>query len=77
MRTTAEDHFQDVRLLSFDAEKLSWNPGDVVTIRPQNSDAQVEELFELFAEHKFPFNEETVVRIEEIDAGKLVFAFIY
>lgn len=77
MRTTAEDHFQDVRLLSFDAEKLSWNPGDVVAIRPQNSDAQVEELFNLFSENRFPFNEKTVIRIEEIDAGKFVYAFVY
>ncbi|CAH2059077.1 unnamed protein product, partial [Iphiclides podalirius] len=40
MRTTDENHFQDVRLLTLktcDESKLDYKPGDVFNIRPRNS----------------------------------------
>lgn len=73
MRTTADDHFQDVRLISFDSTGIEWAPGDVLIVRPQNSDEQVDELFHILGEHNLPLHPGTVIRISEIDSGKLEF----
>jgi len=42
-RTTALSHFQDVRFLRMkcQTEDLSWEPGDVLDVQPQNSDEAV------------------------------------
>lgn len=69
-RTTAEDHFQDVRLLSFESKKLSWIPGDILNIRPHNSSDKVDELFALLEELQVPIYPETMVRITEKTAGE-------
>lgn len=69
-RTTSADHFQDVRLLTFDAERAQWNPGDVLICRPKNSLENVESIFNLFAEYGLNLFPETVVLVEEIDKGK-------
>lgn len=70
IRTTAEDHFQDVRLISFKSENLHWQPGDVLIVRPENSDEQVNEFFAICQEHGFDFGTDSIVSITEIDAGK-------
>ncbi|XP_031633473.1 NADPH-dependent diflavin oxidoreductase 1 [Contarinia nasturtii] len=67
-RTTAEEHFQDVRLISFKSDLLNWQPGDVLVVRPNNSDEQVDELFDIFNEHNFEFGADTIVQLHEIDA---------
>ncbi|KAB7500024.1 NADPH-dependent diflavin oxidoreductase 1 [Armadillidium nasatum] len=48
LRKTSVDHFQDVRLIEFDVTSLSYshNPGDILTIQPQNLDEYVEEFIE-------------------------------
>lgn len=69
-RTTAEEHYQDVRLISFDNTGVVWAPGDVLVVRPQNSDENVDELFRIISEHHLPLNANTLVRITEIDSGK-------
>lgn len=69
-RTTAENHFQDVRLISFSSENLSWKPGDVLVVRPENSDEQVDELFSIFSEYNFDFDAGTIINLSEIDSGK-------
>lgn len=69
-RLTAENHYQDVRLISFKSDQLNWQPGDILVIRPQNSDEQINELFDIFNEHGFDFNADTIVQLTEIDAGK-------
>ncbi|RXG51798.1 NADPH-dependent diflavin oxidoreductase 1 [Armadillidium vulgare] len=48
LRKTSTDHFQDVRLIEFDVTSLSYshNPGDILTIQPQNLDEYVEEFIE-------------------------------
>lgn len=38
-------------------------------VRPQNSEEHVDELFNLFAEHKLGFNADTVIKLDEIDSG--------
>lgn len=69
-RTTAADHFQDVRLLSFDSKKLSWTPGDILNVRPQNSADQVDEFFALLEALQVPIYPETMVRMTEKSNGK-------
>ncbi|KRY19819.1 NADPH-dependent diflavin oxidoreductase 1 [Trichinella patagoniensis] len=42
-RITAEDHFQDVRLISFELKPpIAYLPGDVVWVRPANLDESVQ-----------------------------------
>jgi sulfite reductase alpha subunit-like flavoprotein len=50
-RVTSADHFQDVRLISFDltGSSLTYAPGDVAMIQPQNSDENVDLFFQIFA----------------------------
>lgn len=69
-RTTDEDHFQDVRLLSFDAKKLSWSPGDILNVRPQNRQTMVDDFFALMEELQVPIYPETMVRITKKSDGK-------
>ena len=57
-------------MISFNSDHLHWQPGDVLVVRPQNSDAQVDELFDIFKEHDFNFGPNTIVKLNEIDAGK-------
>ncbi|XP_053682767.1 NADPH-dependent diflavin oxidoreductase 1 [Sabethes cyaneus] len=67
-RTTAEDHFQDVRLITFPKKHVTWKAGDVVYVRPENSPEAVTRLFELFLEHGLNWYKETVIKIQEIDS---------
>ncbi|TKR89730.1 hypothetical protein L596_013787 [Steinernema carpocapsae] len=48
-RVTAEDHFQDTRLISFDnsEEVLSYNPGDVLMVHPENPKETVDLALEI------------------------------
>ncbi|XP_073496614.1 NADPH-dependent diflavin oxidoreductase 1 isoform X2 [Phyllobates terribilis] len=48
-RVTAQEHFQDVRLIEFDITKsgIHFAPGDVVMIQPQNSPKDVQEFCSL------------------------------
>ncbi|XP_037945480.1 NADPH-dependent diflavin oxidoreductase 1-like, partial [Teleopsis dalmanni] len=67
LRTTSEDHFQDVRLLSFTHSKdVNWQPGDVLQLRPCNSDANVSAFFELIKEHNINFNANTIIELSTI-----------
>lgn len=69
MRTTALDHFQDVRLISFSQGNLRWNMGDVAYIRPRNSEESVNELFEIFKEHNLNFYNGEYIMLED-DEGE-------
>lgn len=69
-RTTAEEHFQDVRLISLSCDNLIWKPGDVLIVRPENSDEQVSELFSIFQEHDFDYHEKTIIKLKEYDSGE-------
>lgn len=59
-----------MRLISFKSDHLNWRPGDVLVVRPKNSDEQINELFDIFQEHGFDFGPETIVKLSEIDMGK-------
>lgn len=71
-RTTSLDHFQDVRLLTFDASLAKWNPGDVLLCRPKNSSEKVEQLFNLFSQNNLNLHRSTIILINEIDDGKWI-----
>lgn len=75
-RTTDDNHFQDVRLISLAVNDVKWSPGDVLMLRPRNADDKVAELFELFAEHGLDFREDTVVQIRQFDDGKFIVQLI-
>lgn len=51
LRVTTIDHFQDVRLITFDLKEsgISYSPGDVAMIQPRNSDDKVDKFFEVFS----------------------------
>ncbi|XP_073837934.1 NADPH-dependent diflavin oxidoreductase 1 [Musca autumnalis] len=63
VRTTDMEHFQDVRLLKFEAEKSTWSPGDILQVQPQNSREQIEDFFSWVKEHNLDFSPDTVVEI--------------
>ena len=46
-RVTAEDHFQETRLIRFSIEG-SYDPGDVINIKPCNPDGYVDMVFDAF-----------------------------
>jgi sulfite reductase alpha subunit-like flavoprotein len=51
-RLTAHDHFQDVRLIEFDCEntnRIQYEAGDVLAMRPSNLSKNVEKFLELFS----------------------------
>ncbi|XP_064542258.1 NADPH-dependent diflavin oxidoreductase 1 [Drosophila montana] len=68
-RTTAEDHFQDVRLLRLNSGQTpTWQPGDVLEVQPQNSREHIQEFFDLLKEHQLDFNASTVVEVSSAHA---------
>lgn len=50
LRVTSGEHFQDVRLISFDLNDsgIAYSPGDVVMIQPTNSDEKMDMFFQVF-----------------------------
>lgn len=63
-RTTALDHFQDVRLLKFDfPNSVHWSPGDILQVQPCNSQAKVNDFFAWAKEYKLDFDRNTTVQI--------------
>lgn len=50
VRVTSAEHFQDVRLITFDLNDsgITYSPGDVVLVQPTNSDDKVDMLFQVF-----------------------------
>lgn len=49
-RVTTVNHFQDVRLISLDigGSGITYAPGDVVVVQPQNLDESVDRFFKVF-----------------------------
>ncbi|XP_067643825.1 NADPH-dependent diflavin oxidoreductase 1 [Eurosta solidaginis] len=67
LRTTHINHFQDVRLLSFDfPNSVAWRVGDVLDLHPANSKEQVAQFFDLVNEHNLDFSESTIVKLDSI-----------
>lgn len=64
-RTTTEDHFQDVRLITIQADNIKYEPGDVVYVRPKNSVEQVRRFFDILHDHNIKLFPDTPIRISE------------
>lgn len=74
IRTTKPDHFQDVRLISLSnlPEGITYTPGDVLLVRPQNLPENVETLMALLTGEDAQsagskLTPETVFKITQID----------
>lgn len=52
---------------------MNWRPGDALVVRPENSNEQIDELFDIFQEHGFNFDPDTIVQLSEIDMGKIIY----
>ncbi|XP_066952117.1 NADPH-dependent diflavin oxidoreductase 1 isoform X2 [Macrobrachium rosenbergii] len=50
-RVTAENHFQEVRLVEFDVSSVQYNykPGDVLMVQPQNLEEHVDEFISVLS----------------------------
>lgn len=66
-RITADDHFQDVRLMKIFAKDLNYKPGDVFCVRPRNSKEKVKKFFRLMKENCADIKEEILIQLNEID----------
>ncbi|XP_063992176.1 NADPH-dependent diflavin oxidoreductase 1 isoform X2 [Diachasmimorpha longicaudata] len=64
-RTTALDHFQDVRLIELNIPNVNYHPGDIIYVRPKNSPDQVSRFFHLLREHDVPLVPETLLSISD------------
>lgn len=62
-RTSALDHFQDVRLLKFHVEDVNYSPGDVVYLRPKNSAEKVKQFFEVLKNNNVNLDRGTVIGV--------------
>lgn len=65
IKTTSEDHFQDVRLIKIQADNIKYGPGDVVYIRPKNTAEQVKRFFDILHEHNIKLFPDTIIQITE------------
>lgn len=64
-RTTAEDHFQDVRLIKLKTPGVEYSPGDVFYIRPKNSEEQVQKFFKVLSDNDVNLDPDSVIRVSE------------
>lgn len=64
-RTTAEDHFQDVRLIKFISDNVNYEPGDIVYVRPKNSKEQVDRFFTVLKDNNVQLDPDTLIRVTE------------
>ncbi|XP_067205556.1 NADPH-dependent diflavin oxidoreductase 1 isoform X4 [Linepithema humile] len=65
IRTTTEDHFQDVRLIKIQGNDIRYNPGDVIYIRPKNSMEQIKRFFDILYEHNIKLFPNTIIKVSE------------
>ncbi|XP_053670294.1 NADPH-dependent diflavin oxidoreductase 1 [Anopheles nili] len=67
-RTTAVDHFQDVRMITFEKKCIPWSSGDVLYVRPYNSAENVNELFDIFHQLELVLDKDTIIELKAIDS---------
>ncbi|KYN34593.1 NADPH-dependent diflavin oxidoreductase 1 [Trachymyrmex septentrionalis] len=65
IRTTSQDHFQDVRLITIEANNINYDPGDVIYIRPKNTAEQVKRFFDILHEHDIKLFPDTIIQVSE------------
>ncbi|KYN01720.1 NADPH-dependent diflavin oxidoreductase 1 [Cyphomyrmex costatus] len=65
IRTTSQDHFQDVRLITIEANNINYDPGDVIYIRSKNTAEQVKRFFDILHEHDIKLFPDTTIQVSE------------
>ncbi|XP_020707937.2 NADPH-dependent diflavin oxidoreductase 1 isoform X2 [Athalia rosae] len=60
-RTSAIDHFQDVRLIEFQVEDVEYSPGDIIYLRPKNSAEKVDQFFEVLKNNKVSLYRDMII----------------
>lgn len=65
IKTTSEDHFQDVRLINIQADDIKYDPGDVIYIRPKNTPEQVKRFFDILDEHNIKLFPDMMIQVLE------------
>lgn len=65
VRTTAEDHFQDVRLIRLKSDGINYQPGDILYVRPKNCKKQVEKFFNILNDNNVQVHPDMIVQISE------------
>lgn len=65
IRTTAQDHFQDVRLIKFRSDNINYQPGDIVYVRPKNSQKQIEKFFNILNDNNVQLNPDMLIQVTE------------
>ncbi|CAG9864993.1 unnamed protein product [Phyllotreta striolata] len=66
-RITSPDHFQDVRLIKFRCKDQSYNPGDVIVLRPKNLSWKIKEFQEVLTNNGVEIPPETVIDLAQKD----------
>ncbi|XP_076249264.1 NADPH-dependent diflavin oxidoreductase 1 isoform X2 [Calliopsis andreniformis] len=65
VRTTAEDHFQDVRLIKLKSDNINYQPGDVLYVRPKNSVLQIEKFLSILSSNNVHLDPNTIVQVSK------------
>ena len=65
IRTTAEDHFQDVRLIKLNTPNIEYFPGDVLYLRPKNCEEHVQKFFKVLNDNNVNLDPDLSVRVTE------------
>ncbi|XP_066582107.1 NADPH-dependent diflavin oxidoreductase 1-like [Prorops nasuta] len=64
-RTTALNHFQDVRLIKIEYNNIQYKPGDVLYVRPKNSIKQVDKFFKILNNNNVHLYPDMLVQVTE------------
>ena len=64
-RITAEDHFQDVRLIKLKTPGVEYFPGDVLHLRPKNSEEQVNKFFKVLNDNNVFLDPNLMIHVSE------------
>ncbi|XP_076162157.1 NADPH-dependent diflavin oxidoreductase 1-like [Ptiloglossa arizonensis] len=65
IRTTTQDHFQDVRLIKLKSNNINYQPGDIVYVRPKNSKKQIENFFSVLNTNNVQLNPNMKIQVSE------------
>lgn len=66
VRTTDENHFQDVRLIKLKTKGEAYRPGDVVVLRPRNLHEQIKDFQNILSSNGVNIPPETVFKLSEV-----------
>ncbi|KZC12155.1 NADPH-dependent diflavin oxidoreductase 1 [Dufourea novaeangliae] len=65
IKTTTEDHFQDVRLIKLKSDNINYQAGDVVYVRPKNSNQQIDKFFNVLSSNNVQLDPDMRIQVSE------------